>query len=52
MIKNEIILDGNGLVILLQFSDAPTRETYEFLKEYIDLKFKHGCTISPDDPKE
>lgn len=42
MIKNEIIVDGNGLRILLQFSDPPTQETYEFIKEYIDLKFKHG----------
>jgi hypothetical protein len=36
----ERIIDPEGLDILLQFSGEPTSDSYEFLRDYIDLRLK------------
>jgi hypothetical protein len=38
--RTERIIDPEGLDIVLQFSGEPTSESYEFLRDYIDLRLK------------
>jgi hypothetical protein len=45
--RTERIIDPEGMDIVLQFSGEPTSDSYEFLRDYIDLRLKRIKGKSP-----
>ena len=39
-VRSEQVIDPDGVDIRIQFSAEPTEETYEFLKDYVELRLK------------